>query len=92
MAPGREIRAARFSVLEDHSLVVGRSWQENPNKGPKMILMVIGLQNGDFKNEVEALENRQLKMDNSLKQLQERIQRLEKVYNKTQVNSYATKN
>lgn len=37
-------------TIEDFKLAVGRSWEDNPNSGPKMVNTVIGVHNGDYLN------------------------------------------
>ncbi len=75
-----------------HLLAVGRSWETNTNEGPKAVLMVIGLQNGDFKNEIDSLEDRQEVMDTNLEDIQSRLQRIEKLLEtSSEKTTYATK-
>lgn len=62
-------------TLEDFKHAVGRSWDSNPNNGPKMVNTVVGVHNGDYIkilqkyeakfNETNArLQNVEAKIDN----------------------------
>lgn len=55
---------------EDHILAVGRSWEDRPKDGPKMVNTVVGLQNGDWMRSTQKLEQRQQKLDKQVDDLE----------------------
>nr|MCH9660733.1 hypothetical protein [Bacteroidota bacterium] len=92
--PGYGIAKSKTEMmLEDYNLVVGRAWQENLNNGPKIVNVVVGLQQGDFNSSVQQLQEQQKDMDEQLETLAEKLTRLElKIDLVTQKEqNYATK-
>jgi len=49
----------RDMTTEDHARVVGRSWENMPASGPKMVNTVIGVHNGEWVKIVKKIETRQ---------------------------------
>ena len=45
-------------TLEDFKFAVGRAWEENADKGPKMVNTVIGVHNGDYLNILKRYEQK----------------------------------
>ena len=56
---------------------VGRSWENNSNEGPKLVNTVVGLQNGDWKREVQEVEKKQNQLDKKLQSLEKRLKEIE---------------
>ena len=52
---------------------VGRAWEKNNLKGPKLINTVVGIHNGDWKNLFENLMNKQNKVENDLENIEKKI-------------------
>ncbi|MEN8116987.1 MAG: hypothetical protein ABFS16_08415 [Bacteroidota bacterium] len=50
--------SANDMTLEDFKLAVGRAWEDNADKGPKMINTVIGVHNGDYLNILKRYEQK----------------------------------
>ena len=61
---------------KDHVRVVGRSWEDKPNEGPKMVNTVVGLQNGDWKQSAQKLEQEQDKLDTQIEDLEAKLHRI----------------
>ena len=78
-------------TTEDFEMAVGRSWEENLKQGPKMVNTVVGVHNGDFKNRVENLQKGQQKLDNSIENLESKLERIaEKLTLSEKNNDYAS--
>ncbi|NOR74450.1 MAG: hypothetical protein GQ525_04765, partial [Draconibacterium sp.] len=45
-------------TLEDFKFAVGRAWEDNADKGPKMVNTVIGVHNGDYLNILKRYEQK----------------------------------
>ena len=52
---------------------VGRAWEKNNLKGPKLINTVVGIHNGDWKNLFENLIDKQNKIENDLESIEKKI-------------------
>ena len=52
---------------------VGRAWEKNNLKGPKLINTVVGIHNGDWKNLFENLVDKQNKIENDLESIEKKI-------------------
>ena len=52
---------------------VGRAWEKNNLKGPKLINTVVGIHNGDWKNLFENLMDKQNKIENDLESIEKKI-------------------
>ena len=52
---------------------VGRAWEKNNLKGPKLINTVVGIHNGDWKNLFENLMDKQNKIENDLEGIEKKI-------------------
>ena len=52
---------------------VGRAWEKNNLKGPKLINTVVGIHNGDWKNLFENLMDKQNKIENDLENIEKKI-------------------
>lgn len=55
---------------KDYQLAVGRSWENRPQEGPKMVNTVVGLQNGDWMMSTKKLKKQQQKMDKQVDELE----------------------
>ncbi|MBI2793861.1 MAG: hypothetical protein HYX66_04325 [Ignavibacteria bacterium] len=55
---------------EEFTKVVGRSWENIPTDGPKMVNTVIGVHNGDWVKIVKKIEARQSETDRRLQRLE----------------------
>lgn len=72
--------------------VVGRSWEENLQEGPKIVKAVIGVYNGDWNHRVKNIENRQKVLDKTIETFEEKLKRIEqKLNNSANENTYASK-
>ncbi len=60
----------------DFTLAVGRSWENNATAGPKMVNTVVGVKNGDFKIQVEKIQDAQDKLDTKIESLENRLQQI----------------
>jgi len=60
-------------TIEDHKLVVGRSWANNPTTGPKAVNTVVGVVNNGFLNILSDLKKKQENTDNRLKAIEESL-------------------
>jgi formyltetrahydrofolate synthetase len=52
---------------------VGRAWNKNNLKGPKLINTVVGIHNDDWKNLFENLMDKQNKIENDLESIEKKI-------------------
>ncbi|NOR28247.1 MAG: hypothetical protein GQ540_06935, partial [Lutibacter sp.] len=78
----------------DFTLAVGRSWGSNTTAGPKMVNTVVGVQNGDFKFQVEKIHDEQDKLDTKIESLENRLQQIKekiKIAKANEIN-YVSKN
>lgn len=66
---GRAIAPQKMKS-EDYLNVVGRSWEEHPNKGPKVVNTVVGIQNGDWIRRTQKMQNDQEHLDSKLEHLE----------------------
>lgn len=60
-------------TIEDHKLVVGRSWATNSNEGPKVVNTVVGIVNNGFLNIISDMKKKQEQTDNRLKTIEEAL-------------------
>jgi hypothetical protein len=74
---GKAVAPSQMST-EDFKRVVGRSWEDDPVQGPKIVKVVVGVQNGDWDNRVEELEKRQKELDATIDTLEEKLDRIQK--------------
>jgi len=78
-------------TTENFIMAVGRSWEQNLKQGPKMVNTVVGVQNGDFKLRVEKLQKEQQKLDNSIENLESKLERInERLSPSEKNNDYAS--
>lgn len=70
---GKAIHPADMN-LDDYKWVVGRSWETNPNPGPKMINTVVGLHNHNFLNIVKGMKEKMEKTDDRLSLIEATLQ------------------
>ena len=57
-------------IAENYRFAVGRSWDSNPNDGPKLVNTVIGVHNGDWVNILKKLESKQKKFEDKLNEFE----------------------
>lgn len=78
----------------DFTMTVGRSWDDNHSEGMKVVNTVVGLQNGDWSRQVEAIEKDQAQFDAKISSLEEKLLQIEMDLNAVDntSNSYAEKN
>ncbi len=57
-------------TVEDYKLAVGRSWDNNPKAGPKMVNTVVGVHNHDFLNIIANLQQKASQTDERLKAIE----------------------
>ncbi|SHL99165.1 hypothetical protein [Flavobacterium xanthum] len=76
------------------SLVVGRSWENQLNAGPKMVNIVVGVQNGDWNLQVSKIQQQQEQLDARIENLNTKLNRIAiKINNeKTNKTKYASRN
>ena len=55
---------------QDYQLAVGRSWENRPKEGPKMVNTVVGLQNGDWMRSTKKLKKQQQQLDKQVDELE----------------------
>jgi hypothetical protein len=60
-------------TVEDFKLTVGRSWDNNPKAGPKMVNTVVGVHNHDFLNIITSLQQQSAEMDDRLRALESMV-------------------
>ena len=63
---------------KDHTLAVGRSWEERPNEGPKMVNTVVGVHNGDWARIMMKLEQKQRLYETKFNAIEARVRELNK--------------
>ncbi|MEL6812174.1 MAG: hypothetical protein AAFP76_12660, partial [Bacteroidota bacterium] len=92
--PGYGVAVSKENMtVKDSRLAVGRSWETNLNEGPKVVNTVVGLQNGDFKNQLNDLQKEQQQLDEDISDLERKLQQIEeKIINGTKKDvNYASK-
>ena len=57
-------------IAENYRFAVGRSWDSNPNDGPKLVNTVIGVHNGDWVNILKKFESKQKKFEDKLNEFE----------------------
>jgi len=57
-------------TVEDYKLAVGRSWDNNPKAGPKMVNTVVGVHNHDFLNIIANLQQKAGQTEERLKAIE----------------------
>ena len=62
--------------LEDFKHAVGRSWDANPESGPKMVNTVVGVHNGDYLNILKRYEAKFEKSEARLQSVEDKIDAL----------------
>jgi hypothetical protein len=79
---------------QDHLLAVGRTWENKPNLGPKMVNTVVGVQNGNWKVSVEKVKQQQLTLDQKILELELKLNAVDKKIKTKKLNetNYASKN
>ncbi|WP_147448365.1 hypothetical protein [Dokdonia sinensis] len=70
-------------TLSQFEIAVGRAWNANNNEGPKLVNTVVGLQNGDWKNQFETLDNKQNSLNKGLETLEAKLKRIEQTFQGT---------
>ena len=63
-------------TIEDFKHSVGRAWQEDISKGPKMINTVVGIHNGDYRNILKRYDERLKSSENRLKNIESKLDSL----------------
>jgi hypothetical protein len=66
---------------EDHTLAVGRSWENKPNLGPKMVNTVVGIDNGDWVKIITKIEKKQKEYEDKFNSMEARVNGLNKKAN-----------
>jgi hypothetical protein len=69
--------------LEDFKNVVGRSWEEDPENGPKMVNTVIGVHNGDY---IKILQKYEAKFNETSQRLLNVEAKIDDITNLIQIN------
>jgi hypothetical protein len=79
---------------QDHLLAVGRTWENKPNLGPKMVNTVVGVQNGNWKVSVEKVKQQQVTLDQKILELELKLNAVDKKIKTKKLNqtNYASKN
>jgi len=63
---------------KDHTLAVGRSWEEKPIDGPKTVNTVVGVHNGDWAKIMMKLERKQRFYESKFDAIEARVNQLKK--------------
>jgi hypothetical protein len=63
-------------TIEDFKLAVGRAWDANADKGPKMINTVVGVHNGDYLNIMKRYEQKFQESESRLEAVEAKIDAL----------------
>jgi hypothetical protein len=69
-------------TIEDFKLAVGRSWEANPNSGPKMVNTVIGVHNGDYLNILKRYEQKFKDSEARLESVEAKVEMLSELMTK----------
>ena len=64
-------------TIDDVKLIVGRSWETNLAKGPKMVNTVVGLHNGDYFNILKKYEQKLSESEEKFNTINARLELLE---------------
>ncbi len=59
--------------IDNYERVVGRSWENDPYDGPKMVLALIGVKSGDFDNVFKGFENKFSNNESRLSSVEDKI-------------------
>jgi len=70
---------------EDLKFIVGKSWEANPNQGPKTVNTVVGVHNGEYFRILGELKNRHTESEKKLNQIEEKVLSIHE-HLKTQTN------
>lgn len=68
--------SSRIIVRLVTRLVVGRSWEENTNDGPKMINTIVGVHNGDYVRLLKQSNERVEQVEAGLNAMEEKVNRM----------------
>ncbi len=63
-------------TIDDFKMVVGRSWDTNPDNGPKMVNTVVGVHNGDYLNILKRYEQKFMESEARLESVEAKIDAL----------------
>ncbi|SNR78229.1 hypothetical protein, partial [Lutibacter flavus] len=79
---------------ENYVLAVGRSWENNSNKGPKMVNTVVGVHNGDWSKNVKSIEKQQQNFDKKFDDLTSKLNSISEKLNIVEKNksNYVSQN
>ena len=67
-------------TIEDFKHSVGRAWQEDISKGPKMINTVVGIHNGDYRDILKRYDDRLKSYETRLKNIESKLDSLILIY------------
>jgi hypothetical protein len=87
-------KSASSMSAKDYKYAVGRAWETNANKGPKVVNTVVGVHNGDWVALVDKLIIKQNNLDKTLDTIEATLQKVasqKKVNVLTKVKIDATK-
>ena len=62
--------------IEDFRMTVGRSWENDQSKGPKMVNTVIGIHNGDYLKILKRYEQKFIESESRLEDVEMKIEAL----------------
>ena len=68
-------------TIEDFKMTIGRSWDENLKKGPKMVNTVVGVHNGDYFKILQKYEQKFKDSEARLDDSEERMNAVESKIN-----------
>lgn len=75
--PGYGVAISQENMtIRDFRYAVGRSWETNPDTGPKMINTVVGVHNGDYLKILQTYEQRLSQSENRLDDIENKVRQL----------------